>query len=180
MNSNRTRKITFTALFAALVFIFSAFFQIPFATPFGQSRFHLGNVLCILSGILLNPLYGGLSAGLGSVIFDLTNPLYFSSAPTTFINKFLMGFVAGKVFEKSKSMSENKRVLFASILGQLTYIILYLLKTFIGSRYFMKLSREAVMAEVAQKGLVSLTNGVISVIVALVLYKVLKGRIKFE
>lgn len=178
MNKLNTRKLTLVALFTALVFVFSAFFQIPIATPFGQTRFHLGNALCLMAGILMTPLYGGLASGLGSVIFDLTNPLYFASAPFTFINKFMMGFVAGRVYHKAKSKN-RKSMLIAAILGQLTYIVLYLLYSFIKSRYFMDLSFEATMTEVIQKGSVSLFNGVISVIFALILASVLKDRIKF-
>ncbi|MDD7304973.1 MAG: ECF transporter S component [Peptoniphilaceae bacterium] len=178
MNKINTRKLTLIALFTALVFIFSAFFQIPISTPFGQTRFHLGNALCLMAGILMTPLYGGLASGLGSVIFDLTNPIYFASAPFTFINKFMMGFVAGLVYHRSKE--KNKKLMaLAGILGQLTYIVLYLIYSFIKSRYFMDLSLQATMTEVIQKGSVSLFNGLISVIFAVILGSILKDRIKF-
>lgn len=179
MNKLNTRKLTLVALFTALVFVFSAFFQIPIATPFGQTRFHLGNALCLMAGILLSPGYGGLAAGLGSMIFDLTNPVYFSSAPFTFINKFLMGFVAGKVYHKSKK-KDKKAIALAGILGQLTYIALYLLNSYVKNRYLMDLSMEATMGELAQKASVSLFNGVISVIFTLILASVLKDRVKFK
>lgn len=179
MNKLNTRKLTLVALFTALVFVFSAFLQIPIATPFGQTRFHLGNALCLMAGILMTPLYGGLASGLGSVIFDLTNPLYFSSAPFTFINKFAMGFVTGLVYHKSKKKNK-KTMAVAGALGQLTYIILYLGKNFITSRFLLDLSMEATMAEFVQKGSVSLFNGVISVIFAVILASVLKDKIKFE
>lgn len=179
MNKLNTRKLTVVALFAALVFVFSAFFQIPIATPMGQTRFHLGNALCLMAGILMTPLYGGLASGVGSVIFDLTNPLYFASAPFTFINKFMMGYVAGLYYHKAKEKNK-KTMAIAGILGQLTYIVLYLGKSFIQSRYFMGLSLEATMTEIVQKGSVSLFNGVISVIFAVILASVLKDRIKFE
>lgn len=179
MNKLNTKKLTLVALFTALVFVFSAFLQVPITTPFGQTRFHLGNALCLLAGMLMTPAYGGLASGLGSVIFDLTNPIYISSAPFTFINKFAMGYVTGLVYHKSKE--KNKINMFiAGILGQLTYIILYLSKSFIKSRYLLDLSIEATMVEITQKAYVSLFNGVISVIFAVILASALKDKIKFE
>ena len=82
-NKLTTKKMVYVALFTALVYIFSRFFQIPVLTPFGQTRFHLGNVFCLLAGILLGPGLGGLAAGLGSALFDLFDPVYFTSAPIT-------------------------------------------------------------------------------------------------
>lgn len=180
MKNSTTRKLTFTALFAALVFIFSAFLQIPLVTPFGNTRFHLGNVLCLLAGIMLSPGYGGLAAGMGSVIFDLTNPLYFSSAPFTFINKFLMGFVAGHIFKSKLFKNEKTKTIMAAILGQLTYIVLYLINTFVKSYFLMNLSIAATITELTQKGLVSTFNGLISVIIATILARALNNRINFD
>lgn len=179
MDKLNTRKLTLVALFTALVFVFSAFFQIPIATPFGQTRFHLGNALCLMAGILMTPGYGGLASGLGSMLFDLTNPAYFSSAPFTFINKFIMGFVAGHIYHKSKK-KDKKIIALAGTLGQVSYIVLYLLKSFIKNRYLMDLSIQASLAELYQKAAVSIFNGVISVIFATILAFVLKDRVKFK
>ena len=99
MNKNlTTKKLVYVALFTALVYIFSRFFQIPVVTPFGQTRFHLGNVFCLLAGILMGPGFGGLAAGLGSALFDLFDPVYFTSAPITFVTKFALAFVAGAIY----------------------------------------------------------------------------------
>lgn len=178
MKKLTTKKLTYTALFTALVYIFSAFFEIPFMTPMGQTRFHLGNVFCLLGGLLLGPGLGGLAGGLGSALYDLSSPVYFSSAPFTFINKFLMGFVAGKVLQKGDG--SKKKVVLASTLGQLTYIFLYLLQTLIKDHYLLDLTRQATGVEIAQKGGVSLINGVISVILATIFAKALKNRVKID
>ncbi len=57
----------------------------------------MGNVLCLLSGMLLGPLQGGFAAGIGSMFFDLTNPAYITSAPFTFAFKFVMAWLCGKI-----------------------------------------------------------------------------------
>ena len=179
MKKLTTKKLAYIGLFTALVFV-SNYLQIPFVTPFGNTRFHLGNVLCLLSGLILGPGFGGLAAGLGSALFDLFDPVYITSAPTTFINKFLLAAVAGWVFYKSKDEAKKSRIVLGSILGQLTYIILYLGKTFIKNFYILGLTRQAPMVEIAQKAGVSFTNGVISVIFASILAIPLLKASKFE
>ncbi len=181
MNKNlTTKKLVYIALFTALVYIFSRFFQIPIVTPLGQTRFHLGNVFCILAGVLLGAGYGGLAAGLGSALFDLFDPVYFTSAPITFITKFLLAAVAGFVYSKRERVVEKGRLLLAGFLGQITYVILYLAKTYISNRLIMNFTIQASVAEVIQKGSVSLVNAFISIIVAYLLAIPLLKVIKFE
>ena len=73
-----TRKIVFAALMAALTVAGSALrVTLPLDIA-GTTSFHLGNIMCALSGILLGPWLGGLASGLGSAIYDIMNPLYIS------------------------------------------------------------------------------------------------------
>ncbi|MCI5971700.1 MAG: ECF transporter S component [Anaerococcus sp.] len=181
MNKNlTTKKLIYVALFTALVYIFSRFFQIPVVTPFGQTRFHLGNVFCLLAGILMGPGFGGLAAGLGSALFDLFDPVYFTSAPITFVTKFALAFVAGAIYRKRNELVDKKRLVIAAILGQLTYVFLYLLKTYITNKFVMGFTNEAVMAELIPKAGVSLFNALISVIIAFILAMPLLKSVKFE
>lgn len=181
MNKNlTTKKLVYVALFTALVYIFSRFFQIPVVTPFGQTRFHLGNVFCLLAGILMGPGYGGLAAGLGSALFDLFDPVYFTSAPITFVTKFALAFVAGAIYKKRRELVDKKRLVLAAIFGQLTYVFLYLLKTYITNKFVMGFTNEAVMAELIPKAGVSLFNALISVIIAFILAMPLLKSVKFE
>lgn len=181
MNKNlTTKKLVYVALFTALVYIFSRFFQIPVVTPFGQTRFHLGNVFCLLAGILMGPGFGGLAAGLGSALFDLFDPVYFTSAPITFVTKFALAFVAGAIYRKRNELVDKKRLVLAAILGQLTYVFLYLLKSYITNKFVMGFTNEAVMAELIPKAGVSLFNALISVIIAFILAMPLLKSVKFE
>lgn len=181
MNKNlTTKKLVYVALFTALVYIFSRFFQIPVVTPFGQTRFHLGNVFCLLAGILMGPGFGGLAAGIGSALFDLFDPVYFTSAPITFVTKFALAFVAGAIYRKRRELVDKKRLILANILGQLTYVFLYLLKTYITNKFVMGFTNEAVMAELIPKAGVSLFNALISVIIAFILAMPLLKSVKFE
>ena len=67
-------------LLSALVFVFS-WVQIPFGDV---ARVHLGNGFCALAGLLFGPLVGGLSSGIGSMLFDFTNPAYIAESWITF------------------------------------------------------------------------------------------------
>ena len=63
-----TKRIVLTALMAALTVVGSALrITIPIDIG-GNTSFHLCNILCALSCILLGPWLGGVAAGLGSAI----------------------------------------------------------------------------------------------------------------
>ncbi|MFO3665505.1 ECF transporter S component [Anaerococcus sp. ENR0831] len=179
MKNLTTKKLTYVGLFTALAFL-SNYLQIPLVTPLGNTRFHLGNVFCLLAGIILGPLYGGLAGGLGAALFDIFDPVYFTSAPSTFINKFIMAAIAGYIFHKKSEENSKLRIAIAAAFGQLAYILLYLSKTYIENYFILGLTREATMVEIVQKAGVSLTNGVISIIFATILAIPLLKAVKFE
>lgn len=69
-------RIVAVALLGALVFV-SSMLSVPIPVAIGDiTRIHLGNIFCLLSGFLLGPVGGGLAAGIGSALYDLTNPAY--------------------------------------------------------------------------------------------------------
>ncbi len=70
------------------------YLNVPIPVLGDKTMIGLGNVFCILSGLLLGPVYGGAAAGIGSFIFDLVGG-WASSAPFTLVFKFLMAFVCG-------------------------------------------------------------------------------------
>ncbi len=173
------QEITLIGLMAAMVYVASAFLQIPIPTAIGNTRIHMGNVLCLLSGLILGPVWGGMAAGIGSAFFDLTNPAYITSAPFTFIFKFLMAWVCGILYMKWKNL--GKTVLYSAIAGAagaVTYVILYLSKSFIEDHILLKLPLEGVLVDVGQKGIVSLINGIIAVIVAVPLSMAIRPAVK--
>ncbi len=167
MDNNKIMKIVFVGVFGALVFV-SNYIQIPIPVAIGDvTRIHLGNALCLLSGLVLGPVGGGLAAGIGSGLFDLLNPLYITSAPFTFAFKFLMAFIAGMFMKKSQSVKSPMGIM-GCIVGQLTYIALYLGKTFIDG-ILQGSAAEAMFPVILTKLSASLTNAVIAVIIASVL-----------
>ena len=125
-----TRRIVLTALLAALTVAGSAMrITLPLSIA-GTTSFHLGNIMCALSGILLGPWLGGLASGLGSAIYDMTNPLYISECWITFLMKGAYGIAAGLVAHSGSKKWGYGKASAASTTGAATYAVLYLAKSF--------------------------------------------------
>lgn len=165
MKKITVKEITRIGIMAAAVYAASAFLQIPIPTAIGSTRLHMGNVTCLLAGMLLGAAPGGLAAGIGSMFFDLTNPAYIASAPFTFAFKFMMAWLCGKIISKGRA-GRKTRFIAGAAAGAFLYVLLYLSKTFVEDRFVLGLPPEAVMLTVAQKSVVSGVNAVIAVVVA--------------
>ena len=85
-----TQKIIFSSMLAALTCVATMVIKIP--SPL-NGYINLGDCIVLLSGWLLSPLYGFLSAGLGSALADLFSG-YVTYAPATFLIKGLMALIA--------------------------------------------------------------------------------------
>ena len=74
-NEKNVNKLTMLGMMTALVFV-SNYLRITMPIAIGgRTSFTLANIMCCLSGLLLGPV-GGFASGLGSAIYDLTNPAY--------------------------------------------------------------------------------------------------------
>ena len=172
-----TKKIAIVALMIGLVYVGSL---ISFYIPVGigtPTRLHLGNGFCLLAGLILGPIWGGFAAGVGSVFLDLTNPAYIAGAPITFIFKFLMGAVCGAIAMDKNGHGLNKRKnLIGGILGQLTYIVLYIGKTFLSLNLLFGVPKEGAWATLATKLGSSVINAVFAVLISMALMLVINSR----
>ncbi len=92
MNQITTKKITYTGIMMALVFLGTYVLKIP--TPFTNGYIHLGDAFVFLSGLVLGPVYGALAAGIGSALADLLGG-YAQWVLPTFIIKSLMAAIIG-------------------------------------------------------------------------------------
>lgn len=110
MDTYKLRKLITAALMAALTCFTTFIIRIPSPTGY----IHPGDSFVILSGIVLGPIYGGLSAGVGSLLADLLAG-YPQFAIATFIIKALTAIVCALVYKylKKKILS----VIVAGILG---------------------------------------------------------------
>ncbi len=153
-------RVVSIGLMAALVYV-GNFMEIRLNN---DARVHLGNSMCLLAGLLFGGVNGGLSSGIGGALYDLFNPAYVMSAPYTFFSKFSMGFVSGKL-NRGGIKSEFLRTLISAVCGQITYIILYLGKSFI-EQLLLGNPIETATGVMVEKAVTSLINGTLAVIIA--------------
>lgn len=171
----KIKKITMIAILAAFIIVAS---KVEFR--FLETRIHLGNSICLLASFLISPLSAGLASGMGSMIFDL---LFYQSEFSfnlffTFINKFLMSFVCGICFNRIKHTNKNElmSLIFSASLGEVVYIILYLLKTFFEKFIVFGIAFNVVMIDIVVRLFSSSLNAVIAIIISTILYKSLKKQ----
>lgn len=171
------RRLVLVGLMAALVFVFTFIgFDIP--SPLGKTKLHLGNVMCLLSGLLFGPLTGGLAAGIGSAIYDLMDPAWAPEFWITFINKFFMAFVAGLIM-RAAFWKDGVRVWLAGVGGSVTYCVLYCLKNILSGHIVNGFTWDVAIIETLSLKLpVTFVNGIIAVIAAGILWAAIRPALK--
>ena len=177
--SQATVQLAQTALLAALCYIGFQFLRIDIPLPGGKTAVHMGNAFCVLAALLLGGVKGGLAGAVCMTVADLTSG-YASSAPRTFLMKFLIGLIVGAVAHQIGHLSEQNqsgKMLKWSLLGSLAGcafnvifdpICSYLYKRFL-------LGNTEVVANLLAKwtALSTLINAVVAILIAVLLYMAL-------
>lgn len=177
------KRLTFTAIMAALCYVAFTFIQIKIPTPAGFTSFHLGNAFCILTALLFDGMMGGVAGAIGMGIGDLLDPAYVVVAPKTIIIKFIIGYVAGyfahKVFhiEDRKDKDLTKYVVISIALAMLCNIILEPLFSYFYYNIILSNSEKAMSYLTLAKWITTSVNSVLTIIVATPLYLVVSKRI---
>ena len=174
-------KIVFTGVMAAIICVITTF-----RIPLGQSKVHFANSMCLLSGLLLGPVWGGTAAGLGSAIYDVLLGGYsFFDALITFVSKFAMAWVTGILYrtwvlkKEEKSWKENLLPLVVScVLGALTYVALYMLKTWLFKLYVEPVPVDTIPGIMVAKLIPSLINAAFAVVTAPIFYHAVRPALK--
>lgn len=173
MNPNKqlsTKKIAVSGLMAALTVVGSALrITLPLEIA-GTTSFHLGNIMCALSGILLGPWLGGLAAGLGSALYDIMNPLYISECWLTFLMKGAYGLITGLIVRSGGKECGYGKAVIATVAGALTYAVLYLAKSYFYSGLLIQgLAPDAALLTVIVKLPATAFNAVVAIVFAPIL-----------
>lgn len=177
-SSKTVYRVASIGMFAALVFV-ASMISVPIPVAIGDvTRIHLGNIFCLLSGFVLGPIGGGLAAGIGSALYDLTNPAYIASAPFTFLFKFLLAAVCGWVAYAKENRAENHGLnIAAAAAGSVTYMVLYLGKSFVQG-LLVGSEMGAVLTSLFTKLVTSGINAAIAVVVSVPLCAVVRLALK--
>ena len=156
-----TKKIVLTARMAALTVVGSGLrIKLP-VSVMGTTAFHLGNIFCALSGILLGPGLGGLAAGMGSMIFDMMDQCLI-----TFFMKGMYGLVTGLIVWTGKNRESYVKTTVATVAGAVTYAILYLLKNFLKGVWVKGLAPMASALALLEKVPATIFNAAVAIIFA--------------
>ena len=168
-SKNPTVNLALTGLMGALVFVATQFFKIEIPVAGDRTMIGFANVFCILSGLLLGPLYGGLAAGIGSGVFDLVGG-WASSAPVTLVTKFAMAFLCGLVaWGGDKSGKKLSRAVAGAVSGSLFYCVLYLGYSYLKEALVGDAARTAQLILATKLG-ATLTNAAVADLIAVPLY----------
>ena len=172
-----TKRIAMAGLLAALTAVGSGLRIVIPVSIGGNSAFHLGNIFCALSGILLGPGLGGLAAGLGAAIYDMTNPIYISECWLTFLMKGAYAVAVGLTFKQLR-VGEYLRDLLSTTAGALTYAVLYLLKSFLKAMIVSGVTAQAAVIAVGTKLPATVFNMAVAILIAPVLSIAIRKALK--
>lgn len=113
MKNDKLYKIITGALFAALCCVATIVIQIP--SPM-NGYVNLGDSVVLLSGWILGPTFGGLAAGIGSMLADVITG-YVHYAPGTFIIKALVAMVGYLLYWATRKVVKNHTAIARVISG---------------------------------------------------------------
>ena len=177
LKKSNVYKLVQSSLMATFVII-STFLGITFPVGATNFTFHLGNIVCLLAGILLGPFYGGLAAAIGSAIFDLLNPLYIASLPFTFVFKFIMTFICGLIAHCNEKKGKFQRYNVAgALIGSLVYVILRSLKAMLFNLYLLQMEPFSALLLTLNGTLFSLVKTIFTVFAVAILLPLIQEKL---
>ena len=102
MRNDNITRLTLAGMFAALAFVCFTYLRIEIPMGGGMTgKIYIGHAFILLSALILGAKYGALTGAIGLSLADILAG-YTTSAPPTFLAKFLLGlavaFIAHKVF----------------------------------------------------------------------------------
>lgn len=183
----RFKKLTQTALLAALCFVSFTYLQIKIPMPGGgdATSLHIGNAFCVLAALLLGGWYGGIAGAIGMTIADLMDPVYIMVAPKTFVLKLCIGIITGLIAHKYAkiSKSNDKKYIFkwsliASIGGLAFNVIADPVVGFFYKQYILGQPQSAAVILAKLSAITTFVNAVVSVILVAILYNILRPILK--
>ena len=175
--NNRTRKLVYAAMFAVINYVAFTYGKITIPITAGTSTaIHIANAIVVLSSWFLGPVYGGLAGAIGLSIADLIDPRYITSAPKTFILKFLIGFIAGTVARKLglQHKTERKDIIrvaaISAVVGLGFNVIFDPIFGYFYRQYILGIPQEAAKIIATWVAGATAINAVVCVFVAVILY----------
>ena len=121
MKSEQIRRVVIAAMMSAIVCVATMVINIP--SPM-NGYVNLGDCMVLLSAYFLGPVFGGMAAGIGSMLADLLLG-YAHYAPGTLIIKGLMAVVAALIFVRLMKKNSIIACVVSGICAELIMIVGY-------------------------------------------------------
>ncbi len=118
---SKLRKIVFTALFAAIIYIGISALRIPIPAMVGRPFIHFGNPLMDLAIIFLGGGYGFIAAAIGLGGFDVLNG-YAATSWLTVLEVAVMALVLSAVLRMFKGDDRPRNMIILGVIAGLTKI----------------------------------------------------------
>lgn len=173
----KTKKLVYTAMFAVINYVAFTYGKITIPVTAGTSTaIHIANAIVVLSAWFLGPVYGGLAGAIGLSIADILDPRYITSAPKTFILKFMIGFIAGVVANhfKLKEHEDRKDIIkiatLSSFLALAFNVVADPIVGYLYRNYLLGIPQEAAKIIATWVAGTTAINAIICVFVSVILY----------
>lgn len=119
----KTKKLVFTGIFIALVFVTTWWAKFPISAGWGY--IHFGDLSVMLAGMLLGPVAGAVAAAFGSALADYAGG-YVHYMLGTFLVKGVLAFAVGLAYKKfngeQRKMQEQLRVIYHVVVAVLAVV----------------------------------------------------------
>jgi len=184
------QTIAIMGVMTALVFA-SNYIQITIPVAMGPiTRIHVANGICLLAALLFGGFKGGIAAGVGSFLYDLTSPVFAPISWITLITKFLLAFICGVIVylgtNRDSAPPPVWRKLIGAVVGALSYVAMYCVQMYylINLNFFKKDDFEVLTAKEVWAGIfatnlpASLFNAAIGITIAVLLHSALRPALE--
>lgn len=171
---SNTKRLSQTAMYAALIVLAIYFIRIPMPSAISNTFVHPGNALVILAVLLMGFKYGSLAALVGLAIFDITSG-YFPVVWMTLLENFIvLLLVEGVDRYLFKHQHTKGQIVALGIIGAVTKIMAIFIK-YVIQQSILGSSLQAAMAVALTAMPASLFTGLVTAILVPVLYWPLKA-----
>lgn len=171
-----TKTMVTAGLLAAFTCITTMVIQIPTPT-FGY--IHPGDCLVLLSGVILGPILGGLTAGIGSMLADLLSGYAIYAIPS-FMIKAVTACIAGylfRFFQQKLKLNRYLAFILAGLVGEINVVFGYFLTSIVNTMFLVSTSGEKTLLAGLTNALTGIApnvlQGIVGIVLALALFPIL-------
>ncbi len=184
MQEQQIKKLTLAGMFAALAFACFSYLRIEIPMGLGLTgKIYVGHAFILLSALVLGAKYGALSGAIGLALADLLAG-YTTSAPPTFLAKFLLGWSTAWAAQhlccldqQTEDKARLRGASLAAIFGSVVNVVTEPLIRFSFKFFILGMPQQIAYVSAVNCAVSMAVSNVVSVVLTVVLYKVMEKNI---